>query len=139
MPILDSPRPSRLPYPEHSVPELLARSAHLWPDAIALVDGATDAEYSFARLHEGVRGMARALQDEGIEKGDRVAIVAPNSPEWVVVFQGALLAVLLFFNGVFAAFGPALLGLDAQIAWQAHLGGFAAGLVLGYPPRRRSL
>jgi 4-coumarate--CoA ligase len=92
MPILESPRPSRLPYPEHPVPELLARSARLWPDAIALVDGASDAEYTFARLHEGVRGMARALQDEGVAKGDRVAIVAPNSPEWVVVFQGALLA-----------------------------------------------
>ncbi|MEL7207205.1 MAG: AMP-binding protein, partial [Actinomycetota bacterium] len=92
MPILESPRPSRLPYPEHPVTDLLARSAQLWPDAIALVDGATDAEYSFARLHEAVRGMARALQDEGVEKGDRVAIVAPNSPEWVVCFQGALLA-----------------------------------------------
>ena len=74
------------------MPELLTRSARLWPEAIALVDGATDAEYTFARLHEAVRGMARALQDEGIEKGDRVAIVAPNSPEWIVVFQGALLA-----------------------------------------------
>jgi acyl-CoA synthetase (AMP-forming)/AMP-acid ligase II len=92
MPILESPRPSRLPYPEHSVTDLLARSASLWPEAIALVDGATDAEYSFARLHEGVRGMARALQNQGVEKGDRVAIVAPNSPEWVVAFQGALLA-----------------------------------------------
>jgi acyl-CoA synthetase (AMP-forming)/AMP-acid ligase II len=92
MPILDSPRPSRLPYPEHPVPDLLARSARLWPDAVALVDGATDAEYTFARLHGAVRGMARALQDEGIGKGDRVAIVAPNSPEWVVAFQGALLA-----------------------------------------------
>jgi acyl-CoA synthetase (AMP-forming)/AMP-acid ligase II len=92
MSILESPRPSRLPYPEHPVPELLARSARLWPDAIALVDGATDAEYTFARLHQAVRGVARALQDEGIAKGDRVAIVAPNSPEWVVVFQGALLA-----------------------------------------------
>jgi len=92
MPILESPRPTRLPYPEHSVPELLARSARLWPAAIALVDGATDAEYTFERLHQAVRGMARTLQDEGIEKGDRLAIVAPNSPEWIVVFQGALLA-----------------------------------------------
>jgi long-chain acyl-CoA synthetase len=92
MPILESPRPSRLPYPEHPVPELLARSARLWPDAVALVDGTTDAEVTFARLDEAVRGMARALQDEGVEKGDRVALVAPNSPEWVVAFQGALLA-----------------------------------------------
>ena len=36
--------------------------------------------------------MARSLQDDGIEPGDRVGIVAPNSPEWVVAFHGALMA-----------------------------------------------
>ena len=36
--------------------------------------------------------MARALQERGVSKGDRVAIVAPNSPEWVLAFYGANLA-----------------------------------------------
>lgn len=49
----------------------------------------------------------------------------------------AMLAVLVGFNALFAIVGPQMLGIDGQIAWQAHLGGFVAGLLLGYPPRRR--
>ena len=36
--------------------------------------------------------MARALQDEGVRKGDMVAIYAPNSCEYAVALHGALLA-----------------------------------------------
>ncbi len=88
----ESPRPSLAPYPELPVADLLAGAASTWPDEIALVDGISDAEYTFARVWEASRGVARALQDEGVEPGDRVGIVAPNSPEWVVAFHGALLA-----------------------------------------------
>lgn len=88
----ESPRPSLAPYPEFPVSDLLARAAEAWPERIALVDGITDAEYTFARVWEASRGVARALQDEGLEPGDRVGIVAPNSPEWVIAFHGALLA-----------------------------------------------
>ncbi|MET0912054.1 MAG: class I adenylate-forming enzyme family protein, partial [Acidimicrobiales bacterium] len=87
-----SPRPSLAPYPELAVSELLENAAVAWPERIALVDGITDAEYTFARVWEASRGLARSLQDEGIEPGDRVGIVAPNSPEWVVAFHGALMA-----------------------------------------------
>ncbi|MET0737467.1 MAG: AMP-binding protein [Acidimicrobiales bacterium] len=87
-----SPRPSLAPYPELAVSELLENAAVAWPERIALVDGITDAEYTFARVWEASLGLARSLQDEGIEPGDRVGIVAPNSPEWVVAFHGALMA-----------------------------------------------
>jgi len=87
-----SPRPSLAPYPELAVSDLLAGAAATWPDDIALVDGVTDAEYTFARIWEASRGVARALQDEGVEPGDRVGIVAPNSPEWIIAFHGAQLA-----------------------------------------------
>jgi acyl-CoA synthetase (AMP-forming)/AMP-acid ligase II len=85
-------RPSLAPYPELPVSDLLRDSATRWPDEIALVDGVTDAEYTFARIWEASLGLARALQDEGVEKGDRVGIVAPNSPEWIIAFHGAILA-----------------------------------------------
>ncbi|HYF46429.1 MAG TPA: AMP-binding protein [Acidimicrobiales bacterium] len=88
----ESPRPSLAPYPELPVSELLAGAAERWPDDVALVDGITDAEYTFARVWETSRGVARALQDEGVEPGDRVGIVAPNSPEWIIAFHGAQLA-----------------------------------------------
>ena len=88
----ESPRPSLAPYSELAVSELLENAAVAWPERIALVDGITDAEYTFARVWEASRGVARSLQDEGIEPGDRVGMVAPNSPEWVVAFHGALMA-----------------------------------------------
>jgi long-chain acyl-CoA synthetase len=88
----ESPRPSLAPYPEQPVSDLLAEAASTWPERIALVDGMTDAEYSFARVWEASQGVARVLQDEGIEPGDRIGIVAPNSPEWVIAFHGALIA-----------------------------------------------
>ena len=88
----ESPRPSLAPYPVLPVSALLVGAAAAWPERIALVDGITDAEYTFARVWEASRGVARFLQDEGVEPGDRVGIVAPNSPEWVIAFHGALLA-----------------------------------------------
>jgi len=35
--------------------------------------------------------MAGLLQDQGMEKGDRVLLWAPNSPSWVITYLGALL------------------------------------------------
>jgi acyl-CoA synthetase (AMP-forming)/AMP-acid ligase II len=90
--IQESPRPSLAPYPEHSIGDLLAQGAEQWPEQVALVDGTTGAEYTFAQIWEAANGVARALQDEGVEPGDRVALVAPNSPEWVVAFHGAIVA-----------------------------------------------
>lgn len=87
-----SPRPSLAPYPEHPVSGLLADAVRRWPDRIALVDGVTGAEHAYARVLEASRGVARALQDAGLAPGDRVALMAPNSPEWVIAFHGAQLA-----------------------------------------------
>jgi acyl-CoA synthetase (AMP-forming)/AMP-acid ligase II len=61
------------------------------PDKAALVT-AEGTSYTFSELWTAVRGMARALQDEGIVKGDMVGIYAPNSAEYAVALHGALLA-----------------------------------------------
>lgn len=41
-----------------------------------------------------------------------------------------LIAVLFLMNVLFGLFGGRLLGVDAEIAWQAHIGGFAAGFLI---------
>jgi long-chain acyl-CoA synthetase len=46
--------------------------------------------WSYSRLWDESSKVARWLQDQGIEKGDRIIIWAPNSPSWVAVFFGAL-------------------------------------------------
>ena len=51
----------------------------------------------------------------------------------------ALLASLVVVNVIFTFVGPAIFGVDGRIAWDAHVGGFLAGLLLGWRPRPRSL
>lgn len=46
-----------------------------------------------------------------------------------------LIGFTVVANAAFALLGGGILGLDAQIAWQAHIGGFLAGFALGAPGR----
>jgi acyl-CoA synthetase (AMP-forming)/AMP-acid ligase II len=66
-----------------TIPEALARSVVTYGDEEALVDGAT--RLSFRQLNDRVGLVASALIASGIEPGDRVALWAPNSAEWVVI------------------------------------------------------
>lgn len=89
MPIVGSPRESLEPYPEISLAELFFRSVSRWGDRVAVVDGVSGEEYDYTALGQAAAGIGRTLQDDGVAPGDRVAIVAPNSPEWMVAFFGA--------------------------------------------------
>lgn len=55
--------------------------------ALTSVDGVG---YSYSELHTAVRYVATMLQSSGIEPGDRVAILAENSPHWGIAFFGIL-------------------------------------------------
>src|SRR4051812_35922152 len=41
-------------------------------------------DISSKQLHDSVVTLARALQDWGVKKGDRVAILSENRPEWAI-------------------------------------------------------
>ena len=47
--------------------------------------------YDFTTLRTLARQTAQYLQQSGVGKGDRIMIVAANSPEWIMVFLGAQL------------------------------------------------
>jgi len=65
-------------------------TADRFGDAEAIVDG--DLRLSFSELVFRVRCAAGAFAAAGIEKGDRVAIWAPNSAEWIIAAFGLLTA-----------------------------------------------
>lgn len=65
-----------------TIPELLRQQAVKLSGQQAVLDGATI--LTFGELDRRVDEAARALLSVGIDKGDRVAIWAPNMWEWIV-------------------------------------------------------
>jgi len=59
-------------------------------DADAVADGAL--RLTFAELTERIRCAAGAFAAFGVKKGDRVAVWAPNSAEWIIASFGLLAA-----------------------------------------------
>jgi acyl-CoA synthetase (AMP-forming)/AMP-acid ligase II len=76
--------------PWQTIPEMVLSAADRFGDAEAVVDGPL--RFSFTELVERIRCAAGAFADLGVEKGDRVAIWAPNSAEWIVAAFGLLTA-----------------------------------------------
>jgi HIP---CoA ligase len=72
-----------------TVPALVASAAR-FGEREAVVDGSQ--RFTFASLAGRARDAARAAIAAGIEHGDRVAIWAPNTWEWIVAALGAVSA-----------------------------------------------
>jgi len=77
-----------------TIPGLVEDAAARFGESEALVDvhgpGRTTTRLTFDGLAEQVAGATRAIVANGIERGDRVAIWAPNCAEWVVAALGAV-------------------------------------------------
>jgi len=104
-----------------TIPEMVLSAADRFGDAEAVVDygdHSAGVDYgdspagadgplrlSFAELAARIRCAAGAFADLGIEKGDRVAIWAPNSAQWIIAAFGLLTAggVLVPVNTRFKA------------------------------------
>jgi len=64
----------------------LKRSEFVYPDKVAVVH--EDRRYTYRELGERVRRLASALRDAGLQKGDRVAFIAPNIPALLEAHYG---------------------------------------------------
>jgi acyl-CoA synthetase (AMP-forming)/AMP-acid ligase II len=86
-----------------SIPRMVLSAADRFGDAEAVVDGPL--RLTYPQLVERVRVAAGSFAEAGIAKGDRVAIWAPNSAEWIVAAFGLLTAggVLVPVNTRFKA------------------------------------
>ena len=77
--------------PEVSLPELILGRAERFADKKALIDGPTGRTYTFNDLADRVRRTSGGLSARGFRKGDVIALLAPNSPEYGIVFLAAAL------------------------------------------------
>jgi long-chain acyl-CoA synthetase len=101
--------PKNLDYPDVSLNEILEKTSIKYPEktAIAYFEKKT----TYAQLNSLSNNFAAALMDFGVEKGDRVALFLPNSPQFIIAYYGVLKA-----GAVLTAISP--LNKEREVAYQ---------------------
>ena len=74
--------------------DIIRRSAHRSPEKTALIFG--ERKLSYGELNERVNGMANSLLKLGIGKGDRVAVLLHNSPEYFEIYYACAKSGAIF-------------------------------------------
>lgn len=82
--------PSTLTYSNEPIQNFLKKAAEEFPYKTAI--HFMGFEMSYQRLFNNVKKLAGYLQEIGLQKGDRVAIMLPNCPQAVISFYAALMA-----------------------------------------------
>ena len=75
---------------EKSVVDTFNETTEQWKDKTALVFYGK--KMSFKELRDQVDRFATALHDMGVKKGDKIALLLLNSPQFVIAYMGALKA-----------------------------------------------
>ncbi|MFX0139002.1 MAG: AMP-binding protein, partial [Candidatus Hodarchaeota archaeon] len=100
-----------LEYPKENLGKLFDNAMSRFPDRAACYFMKT--EISFKELRDYVHRFATFLQENGLEKGDRVAINLPNCPQYMVAHFGTILA-----GGVASGCSPLL--SPTELAYQIN-------------------
>jgi long-chain acyl-CoA synthetase len=82
-------------YPDHTLQQLLEESARRFHDRTSIIfPGAFGDEYlmSYEELERDSNKLANALLEMGVKKGDRVALLLPNCPQFVISYFAVLKA-----------------------------------------------
>ena len=86
----DEGMPATIEYPRIPLDRLLTDTTAKYPDHSAIIFGAMvgsrlmDAKMTYRQLEDAVNRFAAGLQEMGVEKGDRVAIMLPNCPQFII-------------------------------------------------------
>ena len=91
--------PTSLTYPAVPIFHFLEESAKKYPDKPCTIF--KDAEISYKEMSKITDQLAAALVDLGVKKGDRVGILIPNTPQFVMAYFAVLKA-----GGVVVATNP---------------------------------
>ena len=82
--------PPHLDYPDEPVWWLLEQSARLFPDRVAIRYFRQSITY--AELFERARKAAQLFRSLGVKPGDRIGLLLPNIPEYLIAAYGAWMA-----------------------------------------------
>jgi len=86
----DSGVPATLTYPDVTLHSFLDDAVESYPNSTATIF--FNAKRSYTSISDGAWRFANGLRGLGVKKGDRVAIMLPNTPQFVIAFYGALRA-----------------------------------------------
>jgi acyl-CoA synthetase (AMP-forming)/AMP-acid ligase II len=94
-------------------------------DKVAIVEAGSGRSYTYRQIADGVRSLAAGLHSRGFRKGDVLAIMSPNLPEYPIAFHGVASA-----GGVNTTLNPTYTA--DEIAFQ--LNDSRARLLITIPP-----
>lgn len=113
--------PASLEYPSDPVQQYLVKAAQSFPNKPAI--HFMGKELTFKKLHEDAVILAGYLQKAGIRKGDRVAIMLPNTPQSVISYFA-----ILFVGGIVVQTNP--LYTERELEYQMKDSGAKAIITL---------
>ena len=82
--------PARLEYPDRTLHDYLIENARLFPDRPAIIF--YNHVLTYRALERASARFAAALAGMGLRAGDRIALLLPNSPQFVLAYFVALRA-----------------------------------------------
>ncbi|HVM19540.1 MAG TPA: 4-coumarate--CoA ligase family protein [Egibacteraceae bacterium] len=110
--------------PDVGIHDFVLAGAGDHPDRLAAVDGPSGRSYTYGQLAGMIRAFAGGLAGRGFGKGDVLAVIAPNIPEYAVVFLGTTMA-----GGTVTTVNPTY-GAE-EIAYQLRDAGASIAITIG--------
>ncbi|WP_227001825.1 long-chain-fatty-acid--CoA ligase [Virgibacillus necropolis] len=113
--------PENVPYdieiPSLSIFNLLERTAEDYPTNKAVID--RDKELTYAELKHMTERLAAALHCRGFRKGDLLALMLPNSMEYVITYYAVhrLGGIVVQVNPMYQAYELEYILRDSEAAW----------------------
>ena len=99
-------------YQQRTLPQVVSEAAATYGERVAITDG--DVQLTYAELDAARVQAAQAFVAAGLEKGDRIAIWAPNIYQWIIAATGAQ-----SIGGVLVPLNTRLKGAEAAFILQA--------------------
>lgn len=91
--------PPSLPYSTLNIPQMLEKTSLEFPDSICL--DYLGREYSYHQINCASDSLAKWLSFYGVKRGERVGVIFPNSPQFVISFFA-----VLKIGGIVVAMNP---------------------------------